>query len=117
MSMVATTRSTVASTKWSPISFTQPVGSELIIEMKSVAMFPCPRVEKRKRPGEPDLFSASFRRSASFAEFPASDSGSQRQNVGRVLEDTPLEHSRRANEAVGSTTTVIQQHLTSFALQ
>src|SRR5207237_997294 len=75
------------------------------------------RVEKRKRPGEPDLFSASFRRSASFAEFPASDSGSQRQNVGRVLEDTPLEHSRRANEAVGSTTTVIQQHLTSFALQ
>ena len=33
------------------------------------------------------------------------------------LEDSPLEHSRRANEAVGSTTTVIQQHLTSFALQ
>jgi len=34
-----------------------------------------------------------------------------------LLEDSPLKHSRRANEAVGSTTTVIQQHLTSFAFQ
>jgi hypothetical protein len=49
------------------------------------------------------------------AELPASDSGSQSENVESVLEDTPLKHSRRANEAVGSTTTVIQQHLTSFA--
>jgi hypothetical protein len=49
------------------------------------------------------------------AELPASDSGSQSENVGRVLEDSPLKHFRRANEAVGSTTTVIQQHLTSFA--
>jgi hypothetical protein len=51
------------------------------------------------------------------AELPASDSGSQIRKVGSVLEDSPLKHSRRANEALGSTTTVIQQHLTSFASQ
>ena len=52
------------------------------------------------------------------AELPASDSGrAELGNVGSALEKDSLKHFRRANEAVGSTTTVIQQHLTSSALR
>ena len=71
-----------------------------------------PRALQKRRPARDRLGPVRL-----LAELPASDSGSQSEKVGSVLEDSPLKHSRRANEAVGSTTTVIQQHLTSFASQ
>ncbi|GAC1659124.1 MAG: hypothetical protein NVS9B1_20610 [Candidatus Dormibacteraceae bacterium] len=70
---------------------------------------------------EPDGFpSGSFPYAKGrLAELPISDSGKSRRGEKcrqRLLEDDPPKHFRLANEMVGSTTTVIQQHLTSFAV-
>src|SRR5438132_6216972 len=67
--------------------------------------------EKKRRPGtRPGLLSTTL-----LAELPASDSRSQRKGMSVALERAPLRRSRRANEAVGSTTRLIQLGLTSFA--
>ena len=83
----------------------------MIISRKSVATGEVSVVKKRRRAGGcyPSGPSACSR------SFPPPTPGVRVRMSVALLEDSPLKHSRRANEAVGSTTTVIQQHLTSFA--
>src|SRR5919204_2886956 len=131
----ATTRSGDASRKRSPISFTQPVGAELISSTKSVLNadrdYEKPRqaagnaLRKRRRPPRSSCAQKDRGPSGvepetlflSFAELPTSDSRSRvRETYGQCLE-VALRHSRLANEMVGSTTGTIQlpHHLLCLA--